>query len=102
MFSMAKTRLKDNPKAVCYQKKGSYKDDMAKLFFFVVADYLTRSSCDKLQLEKFKLDITKNFLTIQIAQLCSSLQTGEISILSKTQLEKTTPDVDPGLILASL
>lgn len=101
MFSLAKRRLRDNPKAAYYQKKGSYKDDTAKLFF-VVADNLTRSSCDKLQLEKFTLDIMKNFLTIQIAQHWNSLPSGEIAVLSKTRLEKATADVDLGLILASL
>ncbi|PKU46702.1 hypothetical protein llap_3019 [Limosa lapponica baueri] len=87
-YSLAKRRLRDNPKAPYYQKKGSFKDDMDKLSF-VVSDYLTRSSCEKVQLEKFKLDIRKHFLAIQIAQLWSSLQNGEISILSKKWLKKS-------------
>lgn len=48
------------------------------------------------------MNVTKNFLTIQTGQHWSSLQSGEISILSKAQLEKATADVDPVLILTSL
>jgi len=44
VLSLAKRSLRDNPIEAYYQKKGSCKGDMAKLFF-VVADNLTRSSC---------------------------------------------------------